>query len=187
METKEIIKYAAIAVGAYFVYTYVIAPLLNPSSASASTLPPANTGANTTTNTNASGQQGSNAPPPANNQTQQQTPPPPAGVVDNTFGSSDYGTDAWIARVSNAMTTAAGGNGRDLDTWSWYYQNPVKGSTISAALMQGIIDGPGGGDRTKNIYATDFVKGLIAAKASGLSGYSSGMGNFGLGTFWRIQ
>lgn len=185
METKEIIKYAAIAVGAYLVYTYVIAPLFNSTATTTPALPPG-TGAGAGSGANTTGQQGQSAPPPANTQTQS-TPPPPPAVVDSTFASSDYGTPAWIARVSTAMTTAAGGNGRDIDTWSWYYQNPVKGSVISPALIQGIIDGPGGGDRTKTIYADDFLKAIIASKAAGLSGYGGGLGNFGLGSFWRIQ
>lgn len=201
MEMKEIIKYVAIAGAVYLVYTYVIAPMMTPTAASAAPPAPGTTPTNglippsTITPTCPTGYTGTypncvapqSAPPP----------PPPPLAVNNTFGSSDYGSAAWISRVAGAMTNAAGlspaGNaGTNADNWSYYYQNSASGSPISPALFQGVLDQASNTtgatwDRGNPMSAAQFLNWLVAAKATGLSG----MGDFvytgaGLGSFWRM-
>ncbi len=174
MDTKEIIKYAAIAGGVYLVYIYVIKPATQPAT-------PTNPSANPT------GVMPTNTPlsiPPLPTPKPPVVPTPPAPTpptVNATFDSPDYGTAPWMTRVAAAMKAAANGAvANNLDNWSWFYQNPVNGSSISGALMEGIINNAGG-DRSTQISADSFISALVSAKASGISGLFSGLRGFGLG------
>jgi len=191
MEMKEIIKYVAIAGAVYLVYTYVIAPMMTPTVASAA--PPA-TPTTPATSAGIVNNPPAACPPGYTGVYPNCTAPVAAGgggstgVVDNTFTSSDFGTANWIARVSSAMATAAGGTGtQNFDNWSYYYQNSAGGSPISPNLMQNIINA-GGGQRGMQITAPAFLGFLVSAgSANGLSGLSEIVyTGSGLGSFWRM-
>jgi hypothetical protein len=108
----------------------------------------------------------------------------PSQVPDSTFTSSDYGTNAWVARVGAAMAQAAGASTQRIGNWSWYYQNSAGGSEISPQLYGAIVDGSGGTDDTV-VQATDFLTLLTAARAKGVSGLGDIISvPLGLGTFW---
>ena len=171
MDMKDILKYAAIGVGIYVVWEYVISPMVN----TVTPAPPTGTSSATimSTGTTTTQQQ----------QTQQTVP-----VVDNTFTSSDYGTANWQARVASDMAVAAGVQTSNLDNWSFYYQNQANGSPISASLMQNIIDAAGG-NRGIMITAPAFIGFLVSAgAANGLSGLGDivYVGS-GLGSFWGVN
>ncbi len=180
METKDIIKYAAIAVGAYYVYTMFIAP-------ATATATPSPAPAPTPTGTSPTNQFPVNpAKPPTGGSdplpTQPNPPPPPPPPTGNnsTFTSPDYGTLAWTQRVMALMNAAAGNSHPTLDDWSYYYQNQAGGSMISAALMQSVIDQLGG-DRARQVPADTFLAVLRQGKDSGISGVLSGLGMYGFG------
>jgi len=196
MDLKEIIKWVAIATGAYLVYTYVIVPMTSgATTAAASTTPaststagtlPSATGTTTTTTTSNSTL---NVP---NGSIFNSTPAAPGtnAAVNNTFSSPDYGTQAWLTRVSTAMVGAAGNGNQNFDNWAYYYQNSVGGSPISPNLMNNII-AQGGGNRAALITAPMFLGYLVAAgTANGLSGVGeivyTGAGLAGLGSFYRM-
>jgi hypothetical protein len=181
MDFKTILKYVAIGGAVYLVYTYVIAPMMG----GASTALPAGTstagaGAATGTTTITASPVITATPPVTST----------AATVNNTLSSSDYGSTAWQARVASAMAIAAGGNGnQNFDNWSWFYQNSVGGSPISAQLMQGIINA-GGGNRAALITAPQFVGYLVQAYQPSLSGMGdivyTGSGLSGLGNLYRL-
>jgi len=216
METKELLKYAAIAVGGYLVYHYVIAPMLGAvpataSGASPGSAPATPTGANPVLTIPTGNSNGQLAPSQISDAAaaafaaqraaalaaQQQAAADAEKarlaaiaaqqVVNSTFASSDYGSGAWINRVGTLMTEAANGQGRRIGDWSWYYQNPANGSPISAALYGQIVD-DGGGDDNKVVTAVDFLNLLIGARAKGVSGLGEIVQvPYGLGTFWGVN
>jgi hypothetical protein len=176
MESKDIFKYALIAGAAYLVYQYVIAPfrvergLGTPSDPSLPTTA-APTGSTTTATT------------PVNTNVVAAPLPPNA-----TIASSDFATPGWLARTGSVMGSAAGTANAGFDAWSYYYQHNG-GSAITPDLMDRII-AAGGGDRTKQITATDFLQYLVTAvsatTATGGGGATGLAGFVGLGDFWRV-
>lgn len=191
METKDIIKYAAIAVGAYLVYTYVIAPMMNatPAVAAAPPTPPGTPVANPTGTTPPAPPQavcpsGTTGTPP--NCIAIAAPPVVAKVGKYPYTDKSSYQQALV----NAAVDAAGGDPsitHTADEWNWYMVNSI-GVNFAPAPDGAMAPGQRFTPITAAVYYDALRHQGMLDYPSGLSG----MGDIirmpsGLGTFWGVN
>lgn len=99
------------------------------------------------------------------------------GSTSSGSGSSGGSTATAAANAIAALKAAAGVAQLNFDQWAYYWAHvpagasypPGFGAPMSGTLITAVIN-LGGGDRTKNITADQFVGWVIQAQASGVSG-----------------
>jgi hypothetical protein len=168
-ETSDIIKWGALALGAWFIYSKIIAPQAAPAGGTYEAPPapvPDAGGAQTG--------QSAAPPPPAGSQSGQATPPPPPPVpTPGTAGSSGRAMpaagslDSMRIQAANDPTFAASYNANDkLNQHQWnYYREWGGGSIVNNDLSN---------DPNNKTFAAAEYQQRLAAVVSG-SGMLAGI------------
>lgn len=198
MKTEDLIKYALIAVGAYLVWEYVIAPMMAAAPASGTTTTGTGTGTNTTKTTTGTGTGTANLLSSST-----QSAPPPAQSPSNQLSTSILAACGGIGQPSCAsadyaltLNAIAGGSDTNLialniDQWAYYFNGSplnggatLTGNQFVAMMNAGGITSTNRSTLTMNASQFIYLLGAAGVTPTGMSGIinlptaaNMGMGN----------